>query len=277
MLCLKCGVIMTGDWGKEYKWHPTCWPDDLAMPGQYGMSPNDLAIKHDMIEIVRWGYSNATRSLQTALGCSEAGHPCDRRIGYKMAGIPPAAGYSDPWPAVVGTAIHSWMEAAVNNFQEAHGLREWVTEMEVWPNPLVKGHTDLYRPGLVLDYKFPSPDNLKVMREKGPSAQYMTQVQLYGLGHHEAGRQVDRVGIVACGRQGWLKDMYVHTVPFDVNVGRAALQRVYDLGFKLNEIDIMNHPELWDTIPATPDRLCNYCPFFDRNALMADDKGCPGS
>lgn len=275
MLCRKCGMIIAQEW--PYEWHTTCWPDDLAMPGQHGMSPNDLAIKHDMIEIVRWAHNNATRSLQTALGCSEAGHPCDRRIGYKMAGIPPTAGFSDPWPAVVGTAIHSWMESAVNQFQEAHGLKEWVTEMEVWPNPLVKGHTDLYRLGLVLDYKFPSPDNLKVMREKGPSAQYMTQVQLYGLGHHQAGRRVDRVGIIACGRQGWLKDMYVHTVPFDVKVGQAALQRVYALGHKLNEIDILSHPELWDTIPATPDRLCNYCPFFDRNALMADDKGCPGS
>lgn len=279
MLCRKCGVIIRRDGPDDwpYQWHTSCWPMDEPMPGQHGMTPMDLEIKHDMIEMIRWGYNNATRSLQTALGCSEAGHPCDRRIGYKMAGIPEANHYSDPWPAVVGTSIHSWMETTLNAFQEAHGLKTWVTEMEVWPNPLVKGHTDLYRPGLVLDWKFPSPANFKDMKENKPSVQYMTQVQLYGLGHHNAGRKVDRVGIIACSRQGWLKDMYVHTVPFDVSVGEAALARIYALGHKLNEMDILSHPELWDKIPATGDRLCNYCPWFVRNAMFADDKGCPGS
>lgn len=277
MLCRKCGLIIASEWPGP--WHTECWDDHTPMPGMNGMTPYDIEIREDMIEIVHWAYRNAGRSLQTELGCSEVGNECDRRIGYKMAGIPEANRYSDPWPAVVGTSIHSWMEMAVNNYSQAHSLKKWVTELEVHPSPVVKGHTDLYdrERFAVLDWKFPSPANLKIMKEETPSVQYMTQVQLYGLGHVRAGRRVERVGIIAAGRQGWLKDMYVHTVPYDQAVAEAALQRVYDLGAKLNEMNILQHPELWDDIPAVPTRLCNFCPWFVRNAMVADDKGCPGS
>ena len=278
MLCRKCGVIIKDGWPYEY--HTSCFPDDAVIPGMHGMTGFDLGIKDDVINIVRWAHNNSPRSLQTSLGCSEVGQECDRRIGYTMAGIPAASGLgSDPWPAVVGTAIHAWMELAVNSYQEAHSLKQWVTELEVHPSPIVKGHTDLYDKDrkAVLDWKFPSPANLKIMREEGPSSQYMTQVQLYGLGHVNAGRAVDRVGIVAAGRQGWLKDLYVHTVPFDQGAAEAALERVYALGRKLNEMNILQHPKLWDDIPAVPSRLCTWCPFYSRNALTADDKGCPGS
>lgn len=280
MLCRKCGVIMKDDWGQAYQYHSTCWPDEEPLPGFDGMTPKDIEMRDDLIDIVKWKYNNATRSLQTALGCSEVGHPCDRRVGYKMAGIAHANHNADPWPAVVGTAIHTWMETAVNDYQAAHSLKRWVTELEVHPSPLVKGHTDLYDRDrkAVLDWKFPSPDNLKGMRKNGPSDQYMIQVHLYGLGHVRAGREVKRVGIISLGRQGWLRDLYVHTVPFDQAVAEQALERVYALGRKLNEIDILSHPELWDDVEAKPDKhLCTFCPWFVRNALTADDKGCPGS
>ena len=278
MLCLSCGTIIGSSWPFEY--HVSCFPDDMVVPGFHGMTGFDIGLKEDVIETVLWAYRNSARSLQTQLGCSEAGHECDRRIGYTMAGIAPASKLGgDPWPAIVGTAIHSWMEQAVNSYQDAHSLKSWVTELEVWPSPLVKGHTDLYDRDrfAVLDWKFPSNDNLKKMLKDGPSTQYMTQVQLYGLGHHNAGRRVDRVGIVAAGRQGWLKDLYVHTAPFDIVVAQAALQRVYDIGARLIEMDILNHPELWDDIPAAPSYMCNFCPYLRRKSLMADATGCPGS
>lgn len=277
MLCKSCGLAIPGEWPGP--WHTGCWPELEPMPGMHGMTPFDLGIKNDIIDMVRWASNNSKRNLQVELGCSEAGHECDRRIGYTMAGIPPTAWKTDPWPAIVGTAVHSWMEDAVNKYQKVHSISEWETETEVAPSPLVIGHTDLFHlpTRTVLDYKFPSGDNLKKMLKDGPSTQYMTQVQLYGLGHHNAGRRVDRVGIIAAGRQGWLKDLYVHTVPFDIVVAQAALQRVYDIGAKLIDMDILNHPELWDDIPASPSYMCNFCPFLARKALNADDRGCPGS
>lgn len=273
--CKHCGKQNTEQWPYEY-----CvphWPEFEAMPGMNGMSPFDLGIKDDLINVVRWSSNNSHRSKQVALGCSEVGHPCDRRLAYKMAGVDEPNNYTDPWPAVVGTSIHSWMEQAVNDFQHVHGTKRWLTEMEVLPNPLVMGHTDLFdlETHTVLDWKFPSPANLKTMRTDGVSSQYMTQVQLYGLGHVNAGRRVERVGIAALGRQGWLKDMFVHTVPFDALLAERAIQRIFDIGDKLISMDVLNNPKGWKEISSKPDRLCNWCPFW-RNGITVDEKGCAG-
>lgn len=261
-----------------FNFHVECIPLFTAIPGMNGMSQYDLEIREDVIEMVRWADANTPRHLQKKIGCSEAGHPCDRRIGYRLANVG-EGGYftNDPWPAIVGTAVHSWMEDAVHRFQQAHGLDHWVTEQEVWPSPVVKGHTDLYdaKRHLVLDWKFPSPDNLRKMREDGPSQQYKTQVRLYGLGHLQAGRPVKRVGIVAMGRQGWLKDAYVWTEEFDRAVAEAAVDRVLRIGRFLLSRDLAV-PDTWQTLKAEPSRLCHWCPWFRRDVKEASQKGCPG-
>lgn len=260
-----------------FNWHPECVPAFTPIPGFKGMSAYDLEIKEDIIEVVRWADANRSRSKQVALGCSEVGHQCDRRLAYRIAGVDPGGYSNDPWPAVVGTAVHAWMEEAVRLFQEAHNLDHWVTEMEVLPSPIVKGHTDLYdaRRKLVLDWKFPSPDNLRKMRDDGVPQQYITQVQLYGLGHVNAGRVVERVGIAAMGRQGWLKDCWVWTTPFDSAAATAAIDRIYSIGKTLMSADLSD-PVTWQSIPATPTRLCSWCPWHRRDFKVANEKGCPG-
>jgi len=260
-----------------FNWHIECIPTFTPIPGMQGMSEFDLGVKHDIIEVVRWADANRGRSKQVTLGCSEVGHQCDRRLAYRIAGVD-AGGYSnDPWPAVVGTAVHAWMEEAVRLFQDAHNLDHWVTEMEVLPSPIVKGHTDLYdsRRKLVLDWKFPSPDNLRKMRNDGVPQQYITQVQLYGLGHVNAGREVERVGIAAMGRQGWLKDCWVWSTEFDIVAARKSLERIYSIGNALIQADLSD-PVTWQQIPATPTRLCSWCPWHRREKKIADEKGCPG-
>lgn len=273
-LCRKCGVIIAADWPGEY--HVGCWPDFEKMPG-FDMAAYDLEIREDLINIVQWASNNSTRSKQVALGVSEVGAECDLRLAYKMAGTPFSSNTPDPWPSTVGTSIHSWMEQAVNDYQAIHGIAEWFTELEVAPSPLVRGHTDLYhRPRrAVLDWKFPSPDNLRKMRQEGPSLQYQVQVQLYGLGHLNAGRPVDRVGIVALGRQGWLKDMYVWTTAFDKEMAENALQRIYDLGGKMIQIGLPESGR-WSEIPRVPTRLCSWCPYYDGTQAVPNAKGCPG-
>lgn len=275
-LCRVCGTRMEV-LEPGFFYHPNCIPEFTPVPGMQGMSPYELEIKEDIIEVVQWAFANSKRSQQTQLGCSEVGHPCDRRLAYRIAGMIPGGFANDPWPAVVGTAVHSWMEDAVNAFQEAHNLQHLATEMEVHPNVFVKGHTDLYdaRRKLVLDWKFPSPDNLRKMRQEGPPEQYRTQVRLYGLGHLRAGRAVDRVGIVALGRQGWLKDMWVWTEAFDATLAMQALQRVDRIGAKLLRSNLED-PATWQGIEAQPDRLCSWCPFYRRNLVVAGRDGCPG-
>lgn len=275
-LCLKCGVIIDPEWGKVADYHVGCYPDFERMPG-FDMTSHDLEVGEDLKEIILWAQRNATRSRQVALGVSEVGNECDLRLAYKMAAVAPTSNTPDPWPSIVGTSIHTWMEQAVNDYQQVHGISEWITELEVAPSPLVAGHTDLYHTPrrLVLDWKFPSPDNLRKMREEGPSLQYQVQVQLYGLGHVRDGRLVDRVGVVALGRQGWLKDLYVWTTPFDRDLAEKALERIYAIGKKMITLGLPEH-ENWDQVPRVPTRLCAWCPWYSPEVSAPSSSGCPG-
>ena len=274
VLCRKCGVIIAADWPGEY--HVGCWPDFEKMPG-FDMSGYDLELREEFIDVIQWASNNSARSRQVALGVSEVGAECDLRLAYKMAAVPDTGNNPDPWPSIVGTAVHTWLQQAIEDFEHVHSTKRWLCEMKVVPSPLVQGHTDLYdqQKFAVLDFKIPSPDNLKKMKLDGPSLQYMIQVQLYGLGHVNAGRRVDRVGIVALGRSGWLKDLWVHTVPFDREVAENALQRIYDLGGKMLDLRLPEE-EQWHQIPRVPTRLCTWCPWFSREAKEVTSRGCPG-
>lgn len=275
MLCRKCGSVISSAL-PGYEYHVSCFPDFERMPG-FDMTSFDLELREDLIEIGLWAQRHARRSQQVALGCSEVGHTCDLRLGYKIAGVEAVHNGGDPWPAIVGTATHTWWEQAVAEYQGAHSISRWMTELEVHPSPIVKGHTDLYdsEQFLVLDWKFPGADNLKKMRLNGPPEQYVTQVQLYGLGHVRAGRRVDRVGIIGLGRQGWLKDMWVWTVPFDQSHAEKALQRIYDLGKTLIALGLPES-DRWEELDRDPSRLCSWCPYWNRDAKLASSNGCPG-
>lgn len=272
-LCRKCGVIITQDWPGD--WHVGCWPDFEVMPG-FEMTGFDLNLKERLTEIIQWGQNNSDRSKQVALGCSEVGQECELRLAYRIANMPPI-NWPDSWPATVGTSIHAWMEKAVNDFQAIHETKSWLTELAVYPSTIVAGHTDLYDidTASVLDWKFPSPDNLKKMRANGPSPQYITQVQLYGLGHERAGRPVKRVGIAALGRQGWLKDLWVHTVDYDRQHALDAVQRIFTLGDKMMKLELPDSGA-WQEIERSPTRLCSWCPYWNRDQKEPGAKGCPG-
>lgn len=275
-LCRKCGSMMESEWAKESDYHVGCFPDFEVMPG-FDMTGFDLGLKEDLTEIVIWANNHAVRSKQVALGCSEVGQECELRLAYRMADVPTVHHNNDPWPATVGTAIHAWMEQAVNDFQAVHSTRRWLTELAVFPSEIVAGHTDLYdtQTATVIDWKFPSPDNLKKMKINGPPAQYITQVQLYGLGHERAGRPVRRVGLAALGRSGWLKDLWVWTIPYSRDDALSAVARIYSLGAKMMDLGL---PEsgAWHEISRTPSRLCSWCPMWNRDQKQPSINGCPG-
>ena len=274
-LCRKCGKAMKAyaD-GQEY--HPLCAPDDAVIPGTeetYG----DAAIREEITDIIKWRNNSSTRSQQVALGCSEAGDPCTRKVAMTMANMQQTNYGSDPWPAIVGTSIHTWFENAVKAYQQVHGDQGWLTELEVLASAWLPGHIDLYRPGLVLDLKNPSTSNFNKMKKNGIGDTYFTQVQLYGLGIERSGRPVNRVGVIMLPRDGHLRKMWVKTFPYDRAFAHKALQRLVDLGKKLHELDIRNHPERWSQIPAVPNYvLCGFCPFYRGGNTPADGTGCPG-
>lgn len=120
-----------------------------------GMDPTAMALKRELSEIILWTERNSPRSKQLAVGPSELGDACDRRLAYRIAGNPPSNTGMDPWPAVVGSSIHSWLERAITEYQRVVGDLGYLTETHVYPDPLVAGHSDLFnvRAGRVIDWK----------------------------------------------------------------------------------------------------------------------------
>lgn len=269
-LCRKCGRLMAQllrDQGLEY--HPTCEPTD----------PNDQfgqELLSDLTDVIKWADNNSSRSLQATIGPSELGSLCDRRIAYRLAGAPEANWWSDPLPAIVGTAVHTWLEGAVSKFQASHFMDRWLTEVTVQPDPMVKGHCDLFdkEKGAVVDWKTVSPTKLKAWKASGPPEHYKAQVNLYGMGMVKAGYQVNKVVLIAVPRSGWLKDMQIWVDDYSPELAQVALDRMYGLANKMIKAgDDLAMAE----IDAIPSGECAFCPWYRGGDRSADLSGCPGN
>lgn len=269
-LCRKCGRILDKalvDQCVEY--HPTCSPTD----------PNEslgVELLSDLTDVIKWTEANSARSIQTAIGPSELGSLCDRRIAYRIAGTPEANWWSDPLPAIVGTAVHSWLEHAVGQFQRVHFMDRWVTEITVQPDPLVKGHCDLYDKQLqaVIDWKTVSPTKLKAWKAGGPPEHYKDQVNLYGRGLINAGYPVSKVTLVAVPRSGWLRDMQIWVDDYRPERAQAALDRMYSIA----NVMIKAGDDLsFEEIDSAPSGECAFCPWYRGGDGRANQSGCPGN
>lgn len=249
-----------------------------------GPDPADAELKQEIMDMILWADRNSPRSKQLAIGPSEVGDPCDRRIAYKLAGTPEINTYRDPWPAIVGTAIHAWLENGIQRYQDYHLGPDyhypWLTELAVSPDPLVEGHSDVYNQNTqsVVDWKTCGVDAMRKYRKEVPQG-YRVQIQLYGLGHENAGRPVKDVILVFFPRSGWLGDMFIHREPYDRSVAEAALERMYSIGGQCLDLDVENEPQRFQDIEATPGDSCVWCPLFNKNLgpdICASDQGCPG-
>jgi len=74
---------------------------------------------------------------------------------------------------------------------------------------------------------------------------------------------------------GSLADMVVDLHPYNREEAEKALARIDDIQTMLSTLDVENNPQMWEAIPANPDRLCMYCPYFKP---YSEDyqAGCPG-
>lgn len=126
--------------------------DEFGILG--GSNPQAMALKHELSQVILWTEHNAPRSLQRSIGPSELGDACDRRLAYRIAGIEPV-NFGDPWPAIVGTSIHDWLERAINRYQSTVKDLGYLTELRVYPDPMVKGRSDLFHvpTATVVDHK----------------------------------------------------------------------------------------------------------------------------
>lgn len=223
------------------------------------------------------------RTLQRHLGPSEVGHPCDRQVVGKMAGVSfgTASGnhLHDPWASFVGTAIHAmledvfkWDTAAPDpaKSDSENGLHpgRWEPERRVTPDPQAAsphpGTADLYdwKHRAVVDHKCQSEGVRDKLKRSGPPAHYFFQMMLYAFGYMWEGFKVERVVLVSWPRtKSSMDDIYVyeHVITDQDIKDTLALLEKTEVREKLAALIINGELNLFD-IPATPsDDDCQYC------------------
>lgn len=269
LVCIICGEWLD-ECHADVGTHPLCDPaPTVELP-----PPSTVAeLRGVLIDFD----ANSARSRQTAIGPSEIGVPCDRRLAYRLREIPTHPDGRVPWAPMVGTAVHAMIAAALTEANTAEGKQRWLIEERVNPDESISGSCDCYDTDTdtVIDWKVVGPTRLDGYRRHGPGQQYETQIHLYGRGWQRAGRRPQHVRIVFLPRSTDFDDAYEWTAPYSRPVADLALDRVYELITLTRELEVDTHPEAWAKVPAQPDRLCRWCPYFRRGG-EADATGCPG-
>jgi hypothetical protein len=248
---------------------------NTSWAGQYGVQLRRVVVEHA---------ARAPRSLQVHLGPSELGSPCDRQVAGKLAGMPSTNHVSDPWPSIMGTAGHAWMEGAFQGDNIRSGRPRWLTEHRVVPHPEHSGTADLYdvMEQAVIDHKFLGVTSMNKLKQKGPTRLYYIQIKLYAHGYRLLGLPVHRVIIAAWPRTGSsVSGLYVWEETYDparddALVAEALavtdMRKVWARGIRDGAISLLD-------VPATPeDDVCIWCPFYrPQSAHNPDVRGCPGT
>lgn len=234
-------------------------------------------LKAELTTIVRWYEEFSPRAQQVSLGPSDLGHECDRALAYKVAGIR-GNNMGDPWPASVGSAIHSRLEMMIRDYQAANG-GAWQIERKIKVDPMITGRADLVRPPDLVDIKSAGKDMMDKVKRETPPRRYLVQINAYAKGLRDEGIDIQRVSLAFFPRSGWLSQLHVWTAPYDEALALEGIQRPYLLAQKLQELDILANPHRWEQIPATPGMGCNWCSLYNKHRKPeegANDKMCPG-
>ncbi len=227
--------------------------------------------------------NNSDRNLQRHLGPSEIGVECDRQVVSKLAGLPPTNHITDPWPSIVGTAVHAWLAECFTAFNTKHGQLRFIAEQRVYPTDTEPGTADLYDAAeqVLGDHKCLGETSMaKVRSAAGPPRHYVVQMLLYALGYRRLGLPVKRVALIAYPRtSSSLAGLYVWDRPASdadailVEGVLADLDRRKQLAH-----EIMTGRMTVDDLDRKPDDyLCYFCPFYRSESAKDGGPGCPGT
>ena len=207
---------------------------------------------------------------------------CDRQVAGKLADLVPTNHVFDPWPSIVGTAIHTWLALAFEADNERQGLLRWLTEFRVTPHPAHPGTGDLYDSLTysVIDHKCLGETTLPKLKNHGPSRRYKVQMLLYAKGFTLLGLPVLRTVLAAWPRtKSTLDPMYVWEHPI-TNADERLLQEVFhqtEIRKVYGNMIRAGRMQLLDVPAAPDDDECHYCPFFrPETAYGLNTVGCPG-
>lgn len=206
---------------------------------------------------------------------------CDRRVVGKLSGQPRTNNVTDPWPSVVGTAVHAWLADKFEIENKTNQVLRWVTEMKVFPHPRYPGTADLYDAWThsLVDHKVLGPSTLaKIQSAEGPPLHYLVQLLLYAQGYRNFGIQVDRVVLAAWPRTApTLDGMYCWErvwSPADDQLVASWLHRT-ELRRQVAE-QVMARRIPIEAVPRKPGDDCFYCPLYRPQSARDGGPGCPG-
>jgi hypothetical protein len=194
------------------------------------------------------------RNHQAAVGPSEIGGPCARRLGFRLAGIDKVNPDHDPLASLIGTAMHALIDDALQ------ADPDWHTELPVeLPAYGITGTLDAYHAPTktIIDWKLVGASSLRRYKTLGVGEQYRTQVHTYGLALAMTGIDVDHVAIGFIPRSGILAETYVWTEPLDADVVEAALRRYETIRDAVTAAPAQALPLL-----PTAEQFCQRCPYF---------------
>lgn len=221
---------------------------------------------------IKYGDANDARSLQKEMGPSSLGTTCLRELAHSVSETPVVNTDSDPWFAVIGKAVHTWLEMALNKYQfdflgYGPDAPRWLTERRVkinHPAYGMAGNTDVYDTVTqeVIDYKILGWSSLKHYKEWGPSAAYRVQAHTYGKGWKQRGYPVRSVCIAMLPRSHYLRESYFWSEPFNESIADQALERA---GLVRALVAAGTRPH---QMPAHVDRevYCAWCPWYVKGA-----------
>jgi hypothetical protein len=241
-------------------------------------SPGDeaSALADNIKKVVEHRSVNSSRSKQKAIGLSEIGDPCARKLAYKILDWPQTNGGGDPWASIQGTAIHSWLADAFERFNDKDNPR-FMIEFRVKVTDDLGGTCDLFDTvdGMVIDHKCMGTTSMKSRKRDGMTIQQRVQVNCYGLGVEKMGKEVKQVAIACYPLGGRLDGLHTIVEPYDRQIALDAIERLDGIKLLVWQLDVEANPDNWNLIPATPAYGCIYCPFYLPKSTDLS-VGCPG-
>ena len=212
-----------------------------------------MDIKELLIKALHERENSRPRSTQVQIGPSELGG-CRRKVWYRLNDQPETNENELKLAAIMGTAIHSAIEAAFA------GNSSILLEQTVEYNGM-KAHVDAYLPdtGDVIDWKTVKAKNLSYF----PSQQQRWQVHTYGYLIDKSGKGKPKtVNLVAIPRDGDERDIKVHSEPYDEAIALEALNWL---------------AAIKETTEApAPERDESYCKFYCKFYDASGEMGCVG-
>ena len=256
------------------------------MAGSWGLlvsSSGDAAalaadLREEVTLTIRAAQMWHPRSQQQAVGPSELGGPCERKLGYKLARHPKVRDDEMSWRATVGVSVHAWLDKTFGKVMLPDGTPRYLTEVRVMCGHVggveLWGTCDAYDKATTaaLDWKIASPASLKRMRGNIVGPTYRAQRHLYGLGLIGAGHPVSHVGNVILPSAGELSDMHVDIEPFDITVALDVLARANRITAAL---DALPAATVLGGLDTAEEWCARSCPWF-RPGSTDVTSGCPG-